>query len=763
MSFSPKRIALFSALASLALLYGAAPATAEIRFELLDGVLTVRGDGQADTIRLGLDVRQITVNGIDTDLVADGRGEIVIESGAGADTVDASQLVPLTYRALLVEAGEGDDRIDGGGSNGDVLSGDGGNDTLTGGAGSDEIFGGNGNDTMIWNNGDGSDEASGDGGDDLLTVNGNPAAEAYTYREGERAAWVLLSRAPDGEGKGGFSIESISTDLVVNGLAGNDSFEATTRPPFPTPGLAGLTELTINGGIGNDTIEGGDGDDVLNGNEGADQLAGGEGADTVDAGADTDEVFWSDGDGDDEVIGGPGQFDRLVAIGSDTAADEFQLVGGPTTRVERTNPTPVTISLPNGHGEVEEVSINPAGGDDSFTASQSPPDMLIQAGGGPGDDVLVGGDGPDQLFGGEGSDEISGGAGGDVLSGEEGNDRIEGGDGNELIRGGEGADRLSGNRGQDGVFGDSGNDLILWSDGDGNEGPAGEAGIDRFQVNLLGTEGDDLELRPGTLERTNLTQFTLTLPVGGEEFEEVALFPEFGNDTLVVAPGLGGEVVANGGPGSDSLRGSDETDRFAGSFGSDLLDGAGGDDQLLARDREADVVHGGAGNDTAQTDELTLDTVDGVETLDATPPPPTEEPPPPVDRPPAPVQPPVAPPTPPAPAPDRVALLPKLGKVAVSASGKKLVAKIPVSCPAVESGGCRTTLKVQAKSGGKVLGSKTVAVAPGAQTTASIRLSPGATKLVVNGKLPVRIQITSTDAAGNMTTRTVAVVLRLPR
>jgi Ca2+-binding RTX toxin-like protein len=752
------------ALASILLLSWAASAEAAVRSEVEGSTLTVKGDEGPDPIALTVLEGNIAVNGAVTipALAADGNAEIAVESGGGADTVDAHELVAGTYGSLVVEGGEGNDKIDGGGTDGDVLSGDGGADELTGGKGSDVIFGGEGDDLMIWNNGDGTDEDTGGEGDDRLETNGNPAAEAYTYRRGERADWVLLSRAAGGVGNGPFSIEVISADLVVNGLAGNDSFEATTPPQSATPGLAGLTLLTVNGGAGDDTIRGGDGDDVLNGDEGTDRLAGREGVDAVDAGGGNDEIFWSEGDGDEEeVIGGPGQFDRLVVTGSETADDEFELVAGPTSRVERTNPTPLTINLPDGQGEVEEVSINPGGGDDIFIASTGLPGMLIQADGGPGDDVIIGGDGPDQLFGGEDDDRIIGGPEGDVLFGEAGNDLIDGGDGNELIKGGDGNDTLIGDRGQDGVFGELGDDAIHWSDSDEDDGVLlGEAGVDRLVVSVSDTGGDELELRPGTLERTNLTPFTLTLPVGGEAFEEVTVATRAGNDTLVVSPGLGGLVLADGGPGSDSLLGSEESDTFSGGSGADLLDGSGGSDRLLARDQEADVVHGGAGDDRAQTDALTLDVVDGVERIDEAPPlPPNEPPQPPQVQPPGPVP----PPTPPA--ADRVALLPKLGKVAVAASGKKLVAKVPVSCPAAESGGCRTTLTLRTAKArpGMVIGSKTVRLAPGGRTTAPIRITPGAAKLTVNGKLAARLQIATTDAAGNNATATVAVILRLPR
>ena len=98
------------------------------------------------------------------------------------------------------------------------------------------------------------------------------------------------------------------------------------------------------------------------------------------------------------------------------------------------------------------------------------------------------------------------------------------------------------------------------------------------------------------------------------------------------------QVAADGGPGNDELSGGDEVDSFfggsgndmlTGGGGSDLLDGNEGEDQLFARDGTGDLVRGGAGTDSAQTDQVTVDAIDGVETLDATPAPvPTPGPPP---------------------------------------------------------------------------------------------------------------------------------------
>ncbi len=121
--------------------------------------------------------------------------------------------------------------------------------------------------------------------------------------------------------------------------------------------------------------------------------------------------------------------------------------------------------------------------------------------------------------------------------------------------------------------------------------------------------------------------------------------------------------------------------------------------------------------------------------------------------------PPVAPP-----ARDNVALLPRLGKITVSPSGKRLVAKVPVSCPAGEAGGCRTNLTVEtAKAPRTVLGSKTVRVAPGGKATATIRIAARGAELAVNGKLSVRIKVVSRDAAGNTANRTVPITLKVPR
>ena len=100
----------------------------------------------------------------------------------------------------------------------------------------------------------------------------------------------------------------------------------------------------------------------------------------------------------------------------------------------------------------------------------------------------------------------------------------------------------------------------------------------------------------------------------------------------------------------------------------------------------------------------------------------------------------------------------------------KLIARAPVSCPVAEAGGCRTALTLETAKAVRlgrvravlVLGSATVNLAPGQSTTVSVRVNRGAADLANHGKLPTRIQVSSSDAAGNSAARSVAVGLRIP-
>ena len=504
--------------------------------------------------------------------------------------------------------------------------------------------------------------------------------------------------------------------IVVNAGDGADTVDASALA------AADYLALTVNGGNGDDLLTGGSDNDHLLGDGGNDRIVGFKGNDDLEGGDGNDVLVWNNGDNNDVMDG-------------DAGADEVEINGAPTTgdvftaapnagRVlfTRTNLVPFTVDF-----SAERLTVNGLGGDDTFNgAAGLAPLTLLALNGGTGDDSLSGGDGPDLISGGDGNDKLDGDAGDDRLVGDRGTDTLSGGDGD---------------------------DALVWNNGDGSDVMNGDAGADAVEINGAPTAGDIFTAAPNAgrvlFTRTNLVPFTVDFAA-----EALAVNGGGGDDQLTVSPGLPGLLVtADGGSGNDLLSGADEADSFVGGAGndtltggggSDLLDGQDGDDRLLARDGHGDLVRGGTGTDSAQTDALTVDAVDGVETIDATPPPP---------------------------APDTKALLPTLGHITVVRSHGHLIARIPLSCPAAETGGCQTTVtlttartirlgRVRAML---VLGSNSVSLRGGQRRTLSIPLAAGAATLARHGSVSTRVQIATRDAAGNAASRRVAVSLRIPR
>ncbi len=501
--------------------------------------------------------------------------------------------------------------------------------------------------------------------------------------------------------------------IVVNAGDGADTVDASALA------AADYLALTVNGGNGDDLLTGGSDNDHLLGDGGNDRIVGFKGNDDLEGGDGNDVLVWNNGDNNDVMDG-------------DAGADEVEINGAPTTgdvftaapnagRVlfTRTNLVPFTVDF-----SAERLTVNTLGGDDTFNgAAGLAPLTLLALNGGTGDDSLSGGDGPDLISGGDGNDKLDGDVGDDRLVGDRGTDTLTGGDGD---------------------------DALVWNNGDGSDVMNGDAGADAVEINGAATAGDIFTAVPNAgrvlFTRTNLVPFTVDFAA-----EALAVNGGGGGDQLPVSPGLPGLLVtADGGSGNDLLSGADEADSFVGGAGndtltggrgSDLLDGQDGDDRLLARDGHGDLVRGGTGTDSAQTDALTVDAVDGVETVDATP------------------------------APDTKALLPTLGHITVVRSHGHLIARIPLSCPAAETGGCQTTVTlttVRTIRLGRVramlvLGSKSVSLRGGQRRTLSIPLAAGAATLARHGSISTRLQIATRDAAGNAASRRVAVNLRIPR
>ncbi|MCW7541144.1 hypothetical protein OOT46_25350 [Aquabacterium sp. A7-Y] len=181
-------------------------------------------------------------------------------------------------------------------------------------------------------------------------------------------------------------------------------------------------------------------------------------ADVLPGTATYDEIFGLDGDdllnanwsdGDDIMIGGPGN--DVYCVNS----VENRVVEDPNQGVDRVVSRVLSYTLGN---NVENLLLDTAGpaikgfgnAMDNFMIGNNANNTLA---GGDGNDRLDGGDGNDWLGGEGGNDGIGGGKGDDTLVGGNGDDSIFGDSGNDVLNGDDGADRLDGAVGNDTVQG----------------------------------------------------------------------------------------------------------------------------------------------------------------------------------------------------------------------------------------------------------------------------------------------------------------------
>ena len=133
----------------------------------------------------------------------------------------------------------------------------------------------------------------GDGGTDRLTINGDGSSEVILLSSNSGAVRV------GSIGPNPFVIDTTVENLTVSGNDGNDTITAQA-------GLAALTALTLDGGVGNDTLTGGDGADIL---------IGGLGSDVLDGAAGDDRFVYRRGDGADQIFG------FVAGLGTDDKVD----------------------------------------------------------------------------------------------------------------------------------------------------------------------------------------------------------------------------------------------------------------------------------------------------------------------------------------------------------------------------------------------------------------------------------------------------------
>ncbi len=374
-------------------------------------------------------------------------------------------------------------------------------------------------------------------------------------------------------------IESLSavTEIVVEGTHASFAVNYTGYGAAEdiTISVAGNDRLDLKGG--DDVAHTGDGDDTIYSGSGNDMIYAGNGHDTL-YGDGGDDILFGDS-GDDTAYGGDGNDLIQGGFGNDTI-----------------------------YGDLMQWNDSWSGDDRLFGNSGN--DTIYGHG---GNDEIDGGDGDDTIYGGHGDDTIYGGTGGDTILSDDasilyGNDTVYGGDGDDEIHTRGGNDTVYGGAGNDAMYGGDGVDTVDFSQDTGGvfvdlrvrtgvDGSGGADYISGFE-NVTGSAYDDIL-------------------AGGNE--DNVLRGGAGNDRL---HGRGGNDVFIGGAGEDRIYGDgghDIVDYSGESSGVKVnlrttiaTDGGGYKDTIkyveevigsdyddvISGGAQADILHGGAGDDT---------------------------------------------------------------------------------------------------------------------------------------------------------------------
>jgi serralysin len=547
----------------------------------------------ADAIDGGAGIDTVDYSG-STDAVDILQGKVAGGWGNGDTLVSIENVIGTNYGdnitmgdgANTIDAGSGDDMLDGG-EGADTLMGGAGNDILHGGLGADSIGGGSGFDiatfqsavTINLQSGFRSGEAVGDTyvsieqyngsaeGDTMVASNLQGARFAggdgvdYLYG-GNQGDWLQGGKGADYI-NGGAGADTVSYADAAYGITAEMYFDGDTTLGR-TEGKITAGEWGVDTLVGIEKVEGSEFGDYLIGDERANTFWGLGGDDTIIG----DQESGPQGSAD-TMYGGAGN-DSILIGASDTAyggqgQDTASFVGGPININYNTN----TFTVGGKQIWIAEFETYIGTGSSDTVVGASYSETIIL---GNGNDYLYGQGGDDFLYIGSGADVMDGGAGYDtmvfhktmvadwqsgVLDADIGADAwygweaIQGSGGDDVIRtnswgfsvelrGGAGDDLLA--TGVTGVVsdilnGESGNDTL--NGGAGADLLTGGTGADTFVVGAGGgidtitdfnvVEGDKIDLT-GIAGVQSLADLTVT---------------QHGSDAIVMLASGDGLVLAN--------------------------------------------------------------------------------------------------------------------------------------------------------------------------------------------------------------------------
>jgi Ca2+-binding RTX toxin-like protein len=225
--------------------------------------ITVDGTAGDDVIGVNGDTSSVTVSGPSTTVAIQHQDPTDVLDVQGLGSNDSISAVPLAAQsiALLLDGGDGNDRL-AGGKGVETLSGGNGNDSIDGNGGNDAALMGDGDDTFVWDPGDGSDTIEGGDGADTMVFNGaNGAEKVELSANGNR---LKFTRDVAGITMDTAGVETVDfnalggIDLVtVHDLTGTD----VTRVNVDLAGTLG--GVVGDGAADHVIVEGTDGDDAI--------------------------------------------------------------------------------------------------------------------------------------------------------------------------------------------------------------------------------------------------------------------------------------------------------------------------------------------------------------------------------------------------------------------------------------------------------------------------------------------------------------------
>lgn len=494
-------------------------------------VAVVQATSDADHTAVTTGAGAISVSGLAaTVTVGDldkGLDQVVVSTGFGDDTIDLARGAdPSALQSLVVDGGDGFDTVAVAGTTaGDAFTVGQANGAaqvslggtalgslqnieaidLTPGAGTDSVVVGDLEGTPVQAvNVDLSGPVAGQA---------DNAADRVTFEDAGRGDAIFVTQGADGrsvqigEGETTTTVSNLDNQdkVIVHGNAGDDTITA--------DGAVNVSQITLNGGDGNDLVIGGKGQENLFGEAGDDTLVGAAGRNIMDG-----------GDGADLIMNGDG------SIGVGGAGDD--------TLVGATNDV---IQAGDGNDHVT------AGLSTQVTAGAG--DDTIFAGHGTSNGANIdAGDGADVFFGQTGNLLFNGGAGDDVMHWDMSGDISS----NTLLDGGAGHDTLA-------ITGPQ--DATAWTITVGNNG----TGFDLFQ---LSHAGQTAKLFSQTTEDVSITSgngadnVTVTDQTG-LGVQTLSLFTEAGNDRIdLSAEHAFGTSVVDTGAGADTVVGGAADDTF---------------------------------------------------------------------------------------------------------------------------------------------------------------------------------------------------------